>query len=67
MKKLIAALSLTSALSVPAAAQSVLTYHNSQSRAGTYRMPGLTLSAAATIVPTRHSAAQSPATSMPSR
>ncbi len=51
MKILIAALLLTSALSVPAAAQSVLTYHNSQSRAGTYKMPGLTLAAAATIVP----------------
>jgi len=51
MKKLIAALLFASALSAPAAAQRVLTYHNSQSRAGTYKVPGLTLAAAATLVP----------------
>jgi hypothetical protein len=39
------------ALASPAAAQSVLTYHNSQSRTGAYKVPGLTLAAAATVKP----------------
>jgi hypothetical protein len=51
MLRLATALLTLSTFAMPAAAEQVLTYHNSPARTGAYKVPGLTVAAAATVTP----------------